>query len=245
MKQATTPATSKSRKPAKPKIPAFEKHHSRTELAAMGKALRDKCPRVSLSEWKAPHDRPDPLKLIEISDRGRIPDLMPLRHGRMLQSPFTFYRGAALNMAVDLASMTTTNLRVQSCGDAHLVTSRGFGTPERRVQFDIHDLDETLPAPWEWDIKRLATSFVIACRDNGLGDKCGNDVARVCAQSYREHMVEYGKLRALDVWYDSLDVEELMTTLRDEELRRRAKKRLQKERERSALELDFPNSRTQ
>jgi uncharacterized protein (DUF2252 family) len=240
MKQAATPAKSKSRQPVNVQIPAFQAKHSRAELAAMGKALRDKCPRNSHAEWKPPHNRPDPVRLIEQSDQGRIPELMPLRHGRMLQSPFTFYRGAALNMAVDLASMPTTNIRVQSCGDAHLVNFRGFGTPERRVQFDIHDLDETLPAPWEWDLKRLAASFVIACRDNGLGDVVGADAARACAQSYREHMVEYGKMRVLDVWYDSLDVEELLTTVRDEESRRRAKKRLQKERDRSALELDFP-----
>jgi uncharacterized protein (DUF2252 family) len=151
--------------------------------------LRDKCPRNSHAEWKPPHDRPDPVRLIEESDQGRIPELVPIRHGRMLQSPFTFYRGAALNMAVDLARMPTTDIRVQCCGDAHLVNFRGFGTPERRVQFDIHDLDETLPAPWEWDVKRLAASFAIACRDNGLGDVCAG-AARTCAQSYREHMIE-------------------------------------------------------
>ncbi len=240
MKQAVAPAKSKSRQPINAKIPAFQAHHSRVELAAMGKALRDKCPRISHAEWKPPHDRPDPVRLIEQSDQGRIPELVPLRHGRMLQSPFTFYRGAALNMAVDLASMPTTNIRVQCCGDAHLVNFRGFATPERRVQFDIHDLDETLPAPWEWDLKRLAASFVIACRDNGLGDAVGADAAGACARSYREHMVEYGKMRVLDVWYDSLDVEDLLTSVQDEESRRRAKKRLQKERERSALEHDFP-----
>jgi len=240
VKPAATPAKSKSRQSVNLRIPAFQRHPSRAELAAMGKALRDKCPRVSHAEWKPPKDRPDPVRLLEQSDRGRVPELMPLRHGRMLQSPFTFYRGAALNMAVDLASMPTTDIRVQCCGDAHLVNFRGFATPERRVQFDIHDLDETLPAPWEWDLKRLAASFVIACRDNGLGDVVGADAARACAQSYREHMVEYGKMRVLDVWYNSLDVEKLLTTIRDEESLRRAKKRLQKERERSALEHDFP-----
>lgn len=222
------------------KIPAAQAHRSRAELAAKGKALRDKCPRSAHAEWKPPHDRPDPVRLIEESDQGRIPELVPIRHGRMMQSPFTFYRGAALNMAVDLASMPTTHMRVQCCGDAHLVNFRGFATPERRVQFDIHDLDETLPAPWEWDLKRLATSFVIACRDNGLGDACGADAARACAQSYREHMVEYGDMRVLDVWYASLGAEDLLSTVRDEESRRRAKKRLEKERERSALEHDFP-----
>lgn len=221
-------------------LPAFQEHRSHAELVAMGKALRDKCPRNSHSAWKPPNDRPDPVRLIEQSDQGRIPELVPLRHGRMLQSPFTFYRGAALNMAMDLASLPTTGIRVQCCGDAHLVNFRGFGTPERRVQFDIHDLDETLPAPWEWDVKRLAASFVIACRDNGLGDVCGRDAASACARSYREHMVEYAKMRALDVWYARLDAETLLPTLRDEETLRRAKKRLEKERERSALEHDFP-----
>jgi uncharacterized protein (DUF2252 family) len=240
MQSAAKAAKSKSAQSDNLKIPAFQSHRSQAELTAMGKALQDKCPLESHSEWKPSKDRPDPVRLIEESDEGRIPELVPLRHGRMLLSPFTFYRGAALNMAADLASMRTTDIRVQCCGDAHLVNFRGFGTPERRVQFDIHDLDETLPAPWEWDLKRLAASFVIACRDNGLGDVCGKDAARACAQSYREHMIEYGKMRALDVWYASLDAEELLPTVRDKDARRRAKKRLEKERERSALELDFP-----
>jgi uncharacterized protein (DUF2252 family) len=179
--------------------------------------------------------------LIERTDRGRIPELVPIRHGRLLQSPFAFYRGAALNMAVDLASMPSTGIRVQCCGDAHLVNFRGFGTPERRVQFDIHDLDETLPAPWEWDVKRLATSFVLACRENGLGDVCGADAARACARSYREHMIEYGKMTVLDVWYTSLDAEALLPSIRDAETRRRVTKRLARAKERSALEHDFPD----
>ena len=128
----------------------------------MGESLRKKCPRTSHADWKPSSDRPDPVQLIEESDKGRIPQLVPLRHGRMLESPFTFYRGAALNMAADLATTPTTGVRVQACGDAHLVNFRGFATPERQINFDIHDLDETLPAPWEWDLKRLATSFVLA-----------------------------------------------------------------------------------
>jgi uncharacterized protein (DUF2252 family) len=206
----------------------------------MGKALRDKCPRELHAQWKPPRNRSDPARLIVRANRGRIPELVPIRHGRMLESPFIFYRGAALNMAADLASMPYSGIRVQCCGDAHLVNFRGFGTPERRVQFDIHDLDETLPAPWEWDVKRLAASFVLACRDNGLGDDCGADAARACARSYREHMIEFGKMTVLDVWYASLDAEELLPTIRDPEGRRRATKRLTKERERSALEHDFP-----
>jgi uncharacterized protein (DUF2252 family) len=153
----------------------------------------------------------------------------------MLESPFNFYRGAALNMAVDLASTPSTGIRVQCCGDAHLMNFRGFGTPERRVQFDIHDLDETLPGPWEWDVKRLAASFVLASRENGLGDVCGADAARECARSYREHMIEYGKVSVLDVWYSSLDLEILARTIRVSRTRRRLKRRLAEERERSAV----------
>ena len=150
---------------------AFATRPSRSELFARGRAMRKECPRGSHADWTAPPDRPDPVRLVEEANDGRIPELVPLRHGRMLASPFTFYRGTALNMAVDLAGTRTTGLRVQACGDAHLGNFRCFATPERRVIFDIHDLDETLPAPWEWDVKRLAVSFVVACRANGFGDK--------------------------------------------------------------------------
>src|SRR5271165_325854 len=240
MKRTTTLPDSESPQPLSIKIPSHQVHPSRAELVAMGKALRDRCPRESHAEWNPPHQRLSPVRLLKQGDRGRIPHLVPIRHGRMLESPFTFYRGAALNMAADLASTPVTGFYVQACGDAHLVNFRGFATAERRLIFDIHDLDETLPAPWEWDLKRLAASFVIACRDNGFGDKCGADAARACAQSYREHMVEYGKMRVLEVWYESIDAEKLLPTVQDEDALRRMKKRLQKERERSALELDFP-----
>src|SRR5271157_5711550 len=148
--------------------PSLQSHRTPEELYAMGKGLRDKCPRHDHAVWQAPDNRPDPLALIEESDKGRIPQLVPVRHGRMLQSPFTFYRGAALNMAADLACTPTTGIRVQACGDCHLLNFGAFATPERRVIFDINDLDETLPAPWEWDVKRLAASFVLACRNNGF-----------------------------------------------------------------------------
>src|SRR5271157_346669 len=220
MAHAATLATPKSRQSVNLKIPAFQAHRSQAELAAMGKALRDKCPLGSHAEWKPPRDRPDPVRLIEQSDQGRIPELVPLRHGRMLLSPFTFYRGAALNMAADLASMPTTDIRVQCCGDAHLVNFRGFGTPERQVNFDIHDLDETLPAPWEWDLKRLATSFVVACRDNGLDKASAQDAALACARSYHEHMAEFSEMGALDVWYARLDPERLFSLIEDPKLRK-------------------------
>ena len=150
--------------------PAARPHPSRAELYAMGKSLRDKCPRTSHAVWKAADNRPDPLQLLEESNKGRIPQLIPIRYGRMVQTPFTFYRGAALNMAADLAVTPATGLRVQACGDAHLLNFGAFATPERRVIFDINDLDETLPAPWEWDVKRLAASFVLACRNNGFSE---------------------------------------------------------------------------
>ena len=140
----------------------------RAERKAMGKAFREKCPRVSHAEWKPPHNRPDPVRLVLKADEGRLPDLLPIRHGHMALSPFTFYRGSALAMAVDLAGTPATGVRVQCGGDSHLVNFRGLATPERQIIFAINDLDETLPAPWKWDLKRLAASFVIACRDNGL-----------------------------------------------------------------------------
>ncbi len=225
-------------------IPAFTPRPTRAERYAMGESLRKKCPRTSHGEWKPSKDRPDPVRLIEESDKGRIPQLVPLRHGRMLESPFTFYRGAALNMAADLATMPTTGVRVQACGDAHLVNFRGFATPERQINFDIHDLDETLPAPWEWDLKRLATSFVVACRDNGLDKSAADDATLACARSYREQMATYSEMGELDVWYARLSPETLLATIEDRKLRKslqkRAEKRIAKETARTALEHDFP-----
>jgi uncharacterized protein (DUF2252 family) len=212
---------------------------SRAELIAKGKAMRRQCPRSSHAAWKAPHDRPDPVRLIQQANEGRLPELIPLRHGRMLESPFTFYRGTALNMAVDLAGTPVTGFRVQACGDAHLGNFRCFATPERRVIFDIHDLDETLPAPWEWDVKRLAASFVIACRDT-LSGKDGQDAALACARSYRVHMAQFSKMRALDVWYASWEAEELFATIVDAEMRARAHKRLAKAKGICSWEDDFP-----
>jgi hypothetical protein len=221
-------------------IPSFASRPPRAELYATGKALRDKCPRQSHAVWKAPRNRPDPVALVEESDKGRLPQLIPLRHGRMLQSPFTFYRGAALNMASDLAHTPATGVRVQCCGDAHLVNFRGLATPERRVIFEINDLDETLPAPWEWDVKRLATSFVVACRDNGLSERVAQDAVLTCLRAYRKRMAEYSDMRALDVWYDALEAEKLIAGITDAEVRERAARRLAKEKSRGAAEHDFP-----
>jgi uncharacterized protein (DUF2252 family) len=213
---------------------------TRDERLAYGKQLRDTCPRSSHATWESPPGRPDPVRLVQEADKGRVPDLLALRHGRMVQSPFTFYRGSALAMAVDLAGTPATGIRVQCGGDSHLVNFRGLATPERTVIFAINDLDETLPAPWEWDIKRLATSFVIACRDNGLPESVGKDSVLECVRSYREHMAEYGAMKTLDLWYHAIEAEALIAGIKDPDLRRRAIKRLAKERASSTSEGIFP-----
>ncbi len=174
------------------------------------------------------------------ADKGRIPELVPLRHGRMVMSPFTFYRGAALNMAVDLAATPVTGLRVQCCGDAHLLNFGGFATPERRVLFAVNDLDETLTAPWEWDLKRLAASFVIASRDNGLRESAARDAVLACAMSYRQHMAEFSRMKPLDLWNLAIEADEAFSTITDAGIRRRAIKDLAKARERSVPHDLFP-----
>ena len=218
----------------------FTHRHTRAERRARGKSLRAACPREAHATWKACAARPDPLSLVLEADKGRIPELLPLRHGRMALSPFTFYRGSALSMALDLATTPATGIRVQCCGDAHLGNFRGMGTPERRVIFVINDLDETLPAPWEWDLKRLAASFVVACRNNGLSDATARDAARSCARSYREHMAEFSEMNPLDLWYFAIDSEMLLATVEDPDFRRRARKRIEKERTRRVEEDLFP-----
>src|SRR3954463_3452829 len=207
---------------------------------AAGKALRDKCPRSSHAAWKPPSSRRDAVEMVLDAEKGRLPDLLPLRHGRMVRSPFTFYRGAALTMAADLASTPISGLRVQCCGDAHLCNFGGFATPERRVIFAINDLDETLPGPWEWDVKRLAASFVVASRDNGLKDSAAKDMALACLRSYRKSMAEFSELKTLEVWYRALPAAELVASIKDPEFRARAVKRLQKERAKSIADDIFP-----
>jgi uncharacterized protein (DUF2252 family) len=212
---------------------------SRSEQYAAGKALRTACPREAHAAWKAPSGRPGAVELVLAAEKGRMPDLLPLRHGRMVRSAFTFYRGAALTMAADLAGTPATGIRVQACGDGHLCNFGGFATPERRIIFSINDLDETLPAPWEWDVKRLAASFVVACRDNGLSERAAKDTVLTCARSYRESMTEFSQLKSLELWYRSLPAEELMESL-PTKLRRRLMRRIEKERAKSRGEEMFP-----
>lgn len=219
---------------------SLQPHPTRDELYAMGKSLRESCPRTGHAVWKVPDNRPDPLALVEASNEGRFPQLVPIRHGRMLKSPFTFYRGAALNMAADLATTPASGIRVQACGDCHLLNFGAYATPERRVIFDINDLDETLPAPWEWDVKRLAASFVLAARNNGFSEDDARDAVLDCTRSYRERMAKYTDMRVLDVWYASIDMEKLIPTIEDKEARERTEKRLAKAREHDVVEDDFP-----
>ncbi|HST11908.1 MAG TPA: DUF2252 domain-containing protein [Terriglobales bacterium] len=169
-----------------------------------------------------------------------MPELLPLRHGRMVRSAFTFYRGAALTMACDLARTPTSGIRVQCCGDAHLCNFGGFATPERKVIFSVNDLDETLPAPWEWDIKRLAASFLIACRDNGLSDRIGKEVVTTCVRTYRESMAEFSQMKTLELWYHAMSADDLVANIKDPGLRQLALKRLQKEKARSVGDDIFP-----
>ena len=158
----------------------------------------------------------------------------------MVLSPFTFYRGSALAMAEDLAGTPSTGVRVQCGGDSHLVNFRGLATPERQVIFAINDLDETLPAPWEWDLKRLAASFVIACRDNGLSESDAKDAVLTCIRSYREHMAEFAEMKVLDLWYFAVEAEMLIAGVKDAGIRRGAIKNLAKARASSTSEGIFP-----
>jgi uncharacterized protein (DUF2252 family) len=210
------------------------------ERRAAGKALRDRVSRQQHSEWTPPKDRRNPVDMVIESSKGRIPELVPIRYGRMMVSPFTFYRGTAGLMAADLASTPTTGIRAQLCGDCHLMNLGGFATPERRLIFDMNDFDETLPGPWEWDLKRLAASFIMACRSNGFSKSDQRDAAQICAQSYRERMAEYSGMQALEIWYQVLDVEKVMASLRDKVSRARLQKRVQKEEARTVTEHDFP-----
>ncbi|MFO1394137.1 MAG: DUF2252 domain-containing protein [Steroidobacteraceae bacterium] len=182
-------------------------HPSADERAAKGKALREMVPRTSHSEWKPYKGRRDPVELTLASDDGRIEDLVPIRHGRMSASPFAFFRGSAALMAADLARTPTSGIRVQACGDAHLMNFGGFATPERNVIFDINDFDETLPAPFEWDLKRLAASAVIAAQYLTLRSSDTARVAAGVAREYRKSMRTYATMRARDVWYERIDLQ--------------------------------------
>jgi uncharacterized protein (DUF2252 family) len=180
-------------------------HSSVNDRRSMGKALREKAPHQDHAEWHPAPDRRDPIEILEESNVGRVPDLVPIRYGRMLSSPFAFLRGSAALMAYDLAPTPISGINVQACGDCHLANFGLFATPERNLVFDLNDFDESLPAPWEWDIKRLAASFVVAGRAAGVSDGGCKDAVRMLSESYRFHIRDYSDMRVLDVWYSRLD----------------------------------------
>jgi len=180
------------------------------ERAAAGKAARSEVRRSSHAAWEPPEGRADPVAILERQAATRVPELVPIRYGRMAASPFAFFRGAAAVMAADLATTPVCGLRVQACGDAHLSNFGAFGAPDRRLVFDLNDFDESLPGPWEWDVKRLAASFAIAGRENGFKRKERAASVLEVARSYRNSMRAFASQRNLSVWYARLDVESVM-----------------------------------
>jgi uncharacterized protein (DUF2252 family) len=219
-------------------------YHSAGERRAAGKALREAAPREAQAGWRAGADRRDVVDLLCESNVGRLENLIPIRFGRMAASAFAFYRGSAAVMAADLATTPSSGIRVQACGDAHLMNFGAFATPERNVVFDINDLDETLPAPFEWDLKRLAASVVIAAQYLQLP---GSDAARVAialVREYREWMANYASMRALDVWYDKVDIQRYEDRAADpavlKETRKRFAERIEAEQRKTVPDHLYP-----
>jgi len=180
-----------------------------------GRAARRVAPRGSHAEGAPAPDRPDPVDLLETQARDRIQELMPLRYSRMMASPFAFMRGSAIIMANDLASTPTSGIHAQLCGDAHLLNFGAYASPERALLFDVNDFDETLPGPWEWDIKRLAASFVVAGRDNGFDAADCREAAQASVASYRQRMAQFSEMGELEVWYSRVGAEEVSGLLSD------------------------------
>jgi len=201
---------------------------TRAERQAAGKALHGKSPRTSHAEWAPAARRADPVAQVIASSKGRIPELIPIRYGRMMASPFTFFRGTANIMAADLATTPATGITVQACGDCHLMNFGGFATPERQIIFDINDFDETMPGPWEWDVKRLAASMVLAARSNGFAKADQRDAALASVRSYREHMAAFAEMTPMDIWYTRIDLAAIFAMFTDETALSRFRQRLAK-----------------
>jgi len=207
------------------------------ERAAAGKAARSAAPRSSHASWEPGPGRGDPIALLERQAASRVPELVPIRYGRMAVSPFAFFRGAAAVMASDLAGTPVSGLRVQACGDAHLSNFGVFGAPDRRLVFDLNDFDESLPGPWEWDVKRLVASFAIAARESGFGRKQRCSLAQAAARAYRDAMRGFAAQGSLDVWYARLDVEAVLEEVEDAPAKelKRARRNLAKARSKDSL----------
>ncbi len=189
-------------------------HFTPAERAARGKAARAEVRRRAHADWEPAPQRPDPVELLEEQAASRVPELVPIRYGRMLVSPFTFYRGAAYLMASDLSVGPRTGLYAQLCGDAHLSNFGAFASPDRRLVFGVNDFDETHPGPFEWDLKRLAASFAVAGRDRGFDTKIRARINATVTAAYRAAMHDYAAMRNLDLWYARIDVEQIVTELR-------------------------------
>src|SRR5438034_1410955 len=189
-------------------------HLSIDDRRAKGLEARDRAAPSSHTKWRPAADRPDPVALLEQQDATREPDLVPVRHGRMMISPFTFYRGAATIMAADLKDTPATGLGAQLCGDAHLSNFGAFASPERRLLFDLNDFDETLPGPFEYDVKRMAASFTIAARNNGFSPADARAATLASVRAYREAMADFAQMGTMDIWYAHLDEDELMAGIR-------------------------------
>src|SRR4051794_836698 len=190
-------------------------HPTVDERVERGKAARRRTPRSAHAEWAPPAERRDPIAVLEEQARTREPVLVPIRYGRMAESPFAFYRGAAAVMAADLASSPRSGIEVQLCGDAHLSNFGGFAAPDRRLIFDINDFDETLPGPWEWDVKRLAASLGVAAGERGMGFNPRGGVVRRAMARYRKEVRKFAEQRNLDVWSSRLDLDEVFENVRD------------------------------
>jgi uncharacterized protein (DUF2252 family) len=213
-------------------------HPTVAERAATGKAARAIAPRSGQGEWEPASDRRDPVELLEEQAASRVPDLVPIRYGRMLVSPFTFFRGAAYPMAADLAGAARTGLEVQLCGDAHLSNFGAFAGPDRRLMFSINDFDETLPGPFEWDVKRLVASFAVAGRDRGFDAKQRRSINRAVTRSYREAIRGFAAMSNLDLWYSRIEVDEIAALVAREETgkqRKRFERNLAKARSKDSL----------
>ncbi len=220
--------------PGAPKV----EHFTPAERAARGKAARAEVPRTFHGDWEAASHRPDPVELLEEQAQSRVPELVPIRYGRMLVSPFTFYRGGAYLMASDLAAGVRTGLHCQLCGDAHLSNFGIFAAPDRRLIFALNDFDEALPGPFEWDVKRLVASFAVAGRDRGFDEKTRARINMVVGRSYREALRGFAQMRNLDLWYTRLDIEQVVRDLRDRSTpkqRKRMEKNLEKSRTKDSL----------
>jgi uncharacterized protein (DUF2252 family) len=214
-------------------------HLPAEERRQLAKALRKRCPRKSLAEWRPTKRRPNPVDILIRSSKGRVESLVPIRYGRMLASPFTFYRGAAAVMTSDLSMTAVTGIHLQICGDCHLCNFGGFATPERKLVFDINDFDETSIGPWEWDAKRLCASLVVASRSNGFSETDAYDIAWSAAKSYQENMARFAEMPLLDAWYDQIDLQGIIDNIKDDELKALAQKRLRKATENTAHTKEF------